>query len=362
VVSVTGAMLLTHCGNDVVVVSPPGPGASDEPDGGIGGARKDCTGVEGWRVTPNPLPDIQLAAWTGDELMLWGIGTHVGYRYNSETETWRKMAPAPAMRMSPFGWVGAIAANRFFVWNYAGGAAYDWAADVWTSMAPMGGVPVNDTLNRTAVGTPTHLIYIDAPLFTPGQPARTLTGKIYDVARDAWESLPEQGAPAAVWAPVVVWTGRELLVWAGVTEVGPTNKGARFNPATMTWTPMSTVNAPERGAAGAAPVWTGKELFVWSNSWEDGYMGGGLYDPARNVWTEVTRDGAPQSAGLGAWTGHEVIVTALGNHRIYNPSDNSWRPMMQPPGRGMWSFVQWDGCRLLATNSYQFAIYQPAAR
>ena len=37
----------------------------------------------------------------------------------------------------------------------------------------------------------------------------------YDPANDAWTPIAREGAPAARWAHSVVWTGSEMIVWAG---------------------------------------------------------------------------------------------------------------------------------------------------
>jgi hypothetical protein len=53
-----------------------------------------------------------------------------------------------------------------------------------------------------------------------------------------------EGAPDGRSSSVSVWTGSEMLIWGGQTDIAPTNTGARFNPATGTWTSMSLVGAP----------------------------------------------------------------------------------------------------------------------
>jgi hypothetical protein len=112
---------------------------------------------------------------------------------------------------------------------------------------------------------------------------------------------------------VAVWTGKEMIVWGGETDGGLVNDGARYNPATNTWTPMTMVNAPSpREAAGA--VWSGFEMIVWG-----GFVGpgtstttGARYNPETDTWSATTSEENVLSArqGMGvAWTGSKMIVS-----------------------------------------------------
>ena len=55
-----------------------------------------------------------------------------------------------------------------------------------------------------------------------------------------------------------------MIVWGGARISMPTylDTGARYNPATDSWTATGTSGAP---AARSAPtsVWTGSEMIVW---------------------------------------------------------------------------------------------------
>lgn len=348
-------ILCLGCGNNVVV-SPTDAGTSHGAGGSGSGGK--CAGEELWTQAPNPFDDIAYGAWTGDELILWGIGSGVGYRFHSNA--WREISSTPPLGLKSFP-LAAVSSGRFFVWDHAGGGAYDWRTDAWSRMTPMGGEPNPDPdVLRPAVGAPTHLFYLGGN-FTDGIP--TLTRKIYDVAQDAWQSLPNQAAPTAA-NSVLVWAETELLVWGGY-ESGQawqaTNVGARFNPSTTAWTPMTTVNAPAPRTMPTAAVWTGQRLFVWGGYNNAPLLDGGLYDPVRDDWTRVTKQGAPtKPAAIAAWTGSDVIVlgSETGSHGRYNPSTDTWRPMMPPP-EAVWHVVQWDQCRLLAYSPSGFYIYEP---
>ena len=64
------------------------------------------------------------------------------------------------------------------------------------------------------------------------------------------------------------------------------NTGARYNPVTDTWTPMSTINAP-RSRYNHTAVWTGTEMIVWGGEYGGstavGLDTGARYNPTTNT-------------------------------------------------------------------------------
>jgi N-acetylneuraminic acid mutarotase len=161
------------------------------------------------------------------------------------------------------------------------------------------------------------------------------TGGRYDPATDSWTPTSTTNAPIARWLHTAVWTGSEMIVWGGSQNTIPNIPGGRYNPTTDTWAPTSTTNAPDPRAHHTA-VWTGAEMIVWG-----GYdccrrlNSGGRYDPNTDAWTATTTINAPEARwGHNAeWTGSEMIVWGGTNETIYlntgakyNPTDNSWTP------------------------------------
>ncbi len=103
-------------------------------------------------------------------------------------------------------------------------------------------------------------------------------------AGDTW--TPTFGLPIA--DGTAVWTGTEMIVWGGQpTTRGRTNSGSRYNPATDTWAPTSTVNAPSP-RSGHTAVWTGKEMVVWGGCGQltdfCSLNTGGRYNPSTDSW------------------------------------------------------------------------------
>jgi len=102
-----------------------------------------------------------------------------------------------------------------------------------------------------------------AMLVWRGDPATP--AKFYDPSTDTWfGSASTVGAPSTRLLFSAVWTGTEMIIWGGVTSFcnGPLNTGARYNPSTDTWTPMSVTGAPAARLAHSA-VWTGTHMIVW---------------------------------------------------------------------------------------------------
>lgn len=155
---------------------------------------------------------------------------------------------------------------------------------------------------------------------------------------DFWLPTSSQNAPAARSLHTVVWTGSEMIVWGGCTDVTCStnvNSGSRYNPATDTWTPTSVANASAPRNSHTA-VWTGSRMIIWGGEVStDVYTNtGGLYNPATDSWTPMSTVGAPSAriAHRAVWTGSQMIVwggevstgvyTNTGG--LYDPATDTW--------------------------------------
>ena len=61
---------------------------------------------------------------------------------------------------------------------------------------------------------------------------------------DTWTATSITEAPFRRNSPTAVWTGSEMIIWGGVWSYITLNTGGRYNPATDSWTAISTTNAP----------------------------------------------------------------------------------------------------------------------
>src|SRR5690606_26383253 len=98
---------------------------------------------------------------------------------------------------------------------------------------------------------------------------------------------------ASRYGHTAVWTGTEMLIWGGYDGAGGNtlNNGARYNPSTNVWTPISTTNAPSARGEHSA-VWTGDRMIIWGG--EDFFAPidtGASYDPMTNTWTAISMTG-----------------------------------------------------------------------
>src|SRR5262249_62159219 len=85
-------------------------------------------------------------------------------------------------------------------------------------------------------------------------------GGRYDEASDSWTPTSTLDAPVTRCGRTVVWSGSEMIVWGGGINGGyPVNTGGRYDVGSDSWTPTSTLNAPS-ARAGHTAVWNGKEM------------------------------------------------------------------------------------------------------
>jgi N-acetylneuraminic acid mutarotase len=124
--------------------------------------------------------------------------------------------------------------------------------------------------------------------------------------------------------------------------------GACYNPETDTWRPISTIGAP-KGRVIATAVWTGAEMIVWGGANDaqaqegsagfdpNRYVGtGARYNPATDTWTEMTLSGAPlpRAAASGVWTGEGLLLFGGYNGRHLN---DTW---FYSPSRTLYAYVK----------------------
>jgi len=85
---------------------------------------------------------------------------------------------------------------------------------------------------------------------------------------DSWDNGSLYAVPDRRSGHTAVWTGSLMIVWGGFNNGTYLNTGARYDPATDTWTPTSVAAT---GASSGAPagrdqhvaVWTGTYMVVW---------------------------------------------------------------------------------------------------
>ena len=237
------------------------------------GARYDPVLDQWSAISEQDAPDARYnhaAVWTGREMIVWGGGlfaggwTNSGGRYDPATDRWRPtiLTAAPPPRTSPAGvWTGV----EMVVWGGLGnfgyehtGGRYDPRLDRWSAMtglnAPQGRV------GHSAVWTGTEMIVWGGTI-NFDWPIRVGDGRRYDPVLDTWSNMSGTGlVPRDNHA--AVWTGRDMIVWDGDTDIAHDGTGVRYDARTDTWTDVSIGSAPS-GRSLHTAVWTGAEMIVW---------------------------------------------------------------------------------------------------
>src|SRR5262249_51969311 len=82
-----------------------------------------------------------------------------------------------------------------------------------------------------------------------------------------WSVMTATGAPTPRIHSLAVWTGSELFVWGGRGgDDQLLNDGARYDPTTDRWLPVSHEGAPLDQTDASVIVWTGLEVLVWGGA------------------------------------------------------------------------------------------------
>lgn len=192
---------------------------------------------------------------------------------------------------------------------------------------------------------------------------------------DSWAPLRRSPLYLTRLGHAGVFTGSELIVWAGTDSVsGPDDRGARLNLATGRWhmLPSSNLWPRVRGTA----IWTGREMIVWGGfteadpPHETGMLDDGAgYSPRTDTWRRLSPSPLQARGGHAAvWTGSQMLVwgggrlggevdrdppfcllpTALADGAAYDPTSDHWFPLPEGPLRGRHSFAYgWTGHEMI---------------
>ena len=238
-----------------------------------------------WRPLPEPPlkwagPSVNV--WTGRQMIGWGGGccgdsVKDGLAYTPSTNSWEVLPPAPISGRHATGtWTGTemiiVGGADADGHSYADGAAYNPVTRSWRRLPPM----PQPRFGATVVWDGTEVLVVGGEgAFETTQCRPCADGVAYNPSTNRWRRLP--GMKFARSGHVAVWTGTQLLVWGGVTDLHETvpPHGVAYHPATDRWSalPMS----PLRGRSGAIAIWTGTSMIVW---------GGGLCDPECTQFTD----------------------------------------------------------------------------
>ena len=298
--------------------------------------------------------------WTGHEVLLWGGNPFQPphHRFNLASNVWIPMSTSnqPAYRNGQTAvWTG----TELIVWGgdpslRSSSARYNLAADRWIVVTN----PAPARIYHSAIWTGSGMIVWGGRLTQSGSP--TATGAIYDPANGSWRAISTNLAPRARENHVAFWTGTEMIIWGGrggstAKEFKSLADGARYNPTTDTWSPMTS--APTPALTGQSALWTGQELIIWGGVQPAaGTLGiiielqgpfsniGWKYNPTTDTWRPTSFSPAARTGHSAVWTGEELIVWGgtrsaltlasdpratelLADGGRYNPKTRRWTPL-----------------------------------
>ena len=258
------------------------------------------------------------------------------------TEAWvgpMSTTGAPTNGSGRGAWVG----DRLLVWGdnlTQTGVFYDPVGDAWSGSTTTTGAPSTRIL-FSSEWTGKEFIIWGGLTFWGGTALNT--GARYDPAADSWAPMSTTGAPSARFAHTAVWTGTRMIVWGGDGGgFSYTNTGAAYDPATDTWNGTTTLTGAPPARGYHAAVWTGTRMIVWGGENPGKFDTGALYDPAANAWTGTTTLTGALSARShlsAVWTGREMILWGGGSGgphldtgARYNPATDTWTGALPSTG------------------------------
>lgn len=324
-----------------------------------------------WRSLP-PAPVLARsgtnAVWSGRALLIWGGTVDDGFGHRTFLDdgaalepvagTWRGLPAAPlSPRGSPAAaWTG----QELVVWGGEGrqglladGARYDPNTDRWRQLAI---APLSPRAAAAAVWTGTELLVVGGRDNAGG----LTDGAAYDPTRDAWRPIaPLPDVLSSAYEMHGLWTGDALVVWAPSPGAGLGSGPVRYDPAADTWADLP---APEPGnAAFTSMAWTGSELLGFWTSFSSGRPVLHALAPGAAAWEEraeppgrITGYSAPLVAAgqlLVALTHEPTVASSL-----YDPAADRWATLPAPPGGrsargGTQDDAVWTGTELLVVAS-----------
>lgn len=299
-----------------------------------------------WRLTSKPPIDAVMdvaplpPVWTGSEVIMFQrekldhpatrdgeVGPLVGLAYSPATDSWRRIAEAPAGRgFTVVVWAG----DQLLVWGaQVGASTYNPHSDRWLILTNEGEprvatrgdeVPTFSAHNETAVWDGKELLVF--PAFGGG------AGAGFSPTSHSWRRLPSPPTKISE----LVWTGHEVLA----PDAG-TGDLSILDPEQGTWRRASQAPFAARAVPSTA-LWAGTRFVVWGGEQFDHSPGstpprpsvdGAAFDPSTGTWTPMPSlpAAAPVSFG-GVYTGDRLLAwgaTAPGDGRPELVA-TSWTP------------------------------------
>lgn len=231
--------------------------------------------------------------------------------YSVDTGEWRTASPAPRFGSQASGaiWTG----SKLYVLGGLPGlaqfGAYTPSSDTWELLPDP---PYESPSGFAITWTGSELLAwprFDRPGHSP---------VVFDPADGTWRQLEIPKFVREIDTPSVVWTGNEVIVWGVGLGIANQNeqRGAAWDPVSDTWReiagpPLPAVDWGEWTPGGQDAVWTGEEMIVWAGTLDDQPRDNETrvlaYQPDSDEW-HIAPSLPLGQGGTLIWTGDAVIV------------------------------------------------------
>lgn len=201
-----------------------------------------------------------------------------------------------------------------------GGAAYrfDLTANQWRASA-------KTRVHERALSGDPYVVYVPTAhgvfLWNPS----TRTGADYDARTDVFTATPSLGAPPASCCGAGAFGDGSVYLWGGHGGWGAAahSEGARLDLATMTWSPLPTVNAPAPRRLASLGFVAGRLMVLGGNE--------AAFDPTAGAWSAAPPSGLPTATSdqKVLVAGSTLVVVPNGTSgamklSIYDAQANTW--------------------------------------
>ncbi len=189
-------------------------------------------------------------------------------RYNPATDTWstnvvafgagRASATAIWTGTEMITWGGYSSAGLFSpITYYSSGGRYNPVSNAWISLPASG---LSGRNNHTAVWSGNEMLIWGGR----GTSGPTNTGAIYNRASGTWRPISTTNALNERYNHTAVWADPpgQMFVWGGENGTTSSGLGALYDPYTARWTAI-TNTGPLAGRSLHTATWTGKETLIF---------------------------------------------------------------------------------------------------
>jgi hypothetical protein len=312
--------LLVWTGSQVLILHPTAGGmevTGERFDPATGTTTKFASSGLTWRTNP-------AVVWTGRELLVVGGSTSielntVGAAYNPATDAWRRLPDPPTNSAASIRGDAVWTGTEILVWT--AGLAFNPDTNQWRTIARY---PLTMPSAPVVVWAGTQLVVwggcdSSIPQCDDFGEGMLTVGASYNPPTDEWRALPV-GPLAAGVHPKAVWTGHDVVMYAGLVLAGSAgSSAAAYDPTTRKWRALA--DPPLSPRRYAAAVWTNRYFILWGGSGRGigSFANGAAFDIESSRWLLLPE--APPSSGrdrhAAAWTGHLLYID--GGHATNGP-------------------------------------------